>query len=62
MPTLDPNSSDDRSPLVEAGLALAILAAKTATVAFAVDAFANADTPRLRGKAIRTRADRKSVV
>jgi hypothetical protein len=56
MPALDPSSSDDRSPLVEVGLAVAILAAKTATVAFAIDAFANADTPRLRGKAIRTRA------
>lgn len=33
-----------------------ILAAKAATVACAVDAFVNADSPRLRGKAIRTRA------
>jgi hypothetical protein len=56
MPNLEPHTSDDRSPTVEAGLAVAILAAKTATVAFAIDAFANADAPRLRGKAIRTRA------
>jgi hypothetical protein len=33
-----------------------ILAAKAATLACAVDAFVNADSPRLRGKAIRTRA------
>jgi hypothetical protein len=45
-----------RSPLVESALSAAIIAAKTATVAFAIDAFVNADTPRLRGKAIRTRA------
>jgi hypothetical protein len=56
VPTLYPHPSDQRSPLVEAALAVAIVAAKTATVAFAVDAFANADSPRLRGKAIRTRA------
>lgn len=45
-----------RSPLVEAGLAAAILVARAATVAFAIDAFRNANSPRLRGKAIRTRA------
>jgi hypothetical protein len=45
-----------RSPLVEASLAAAIVAAKAATVACAIDAFANAESPRLRGKAIRTRA------
>jgi hypothetical protein len=45
-----------RSPLVESALLAAIIATKTATVAFAIDAFVNADTPRLRGKAIRTRA------
>ena len=45
-----------RSPLLESALSVAIVAAKTATVAFAVDAFVNADSPRLRGKAIRTRA------
>ena len=47
---------DARAPLIESGLAVAIAAAKTATIAFAIDAFANADSPRLRGKAIRTRA------
>ena len=46
----------ERSPAVEAGLAVAIVAAKAATVAFAIDAFLHADSPRLRGKAIRTRA------
>lgn len=45
-----------RSPSVEMALSVAVLAAKTATMAFAIDAFVNADTPRLRGKAIRTRA------
>ena len=56
MPTEDPPSDDERSPLVEFALAVAIVVAKAATVAFAMDAFANADSPRLRGKAIRTRA------
>jgi hypothetical protein len=45
-----------RSPLVESALSAAIVATKAATVAFAIDAFVNADSPRLRGKAIRTRA------
>jgi hypothetical protein len=45
-----------RSPRVESALAVAIAIGKASTVAFAVDAFANADTPRLRGKGIRTRA------
>ena len=45
-----------RSPLVESVLSVAIVATKAATVAFAIDAFVNADSPRLRGKAIRTRA------
>jgi hypothetical protein len=48
--------SAERSPLVEAALSVAIVATKAATVAFAVDAFVNADSPRLQGKAIRTRA------
>ena len=56
MPTVIREPSEERSPVVEAALAVAIVAAKMATVAFAVDAFVNADTPRLRGKAIRTRA------
>src|SRR3954465_2783862 len=45
-----------RSPRVESALTVAILVSKASTVAFAVDAFVNADTPRLRGKGIRTRA------
>jgi hypothetical protein len=48
--------ADTRSPFVETVLAGAIVLSKTATVAFAIDAFAHADSPRLRGKAIRTRA------
>ena len=56
MPTVNPHSTEGHSPLVDSALVVAIVAAKTATVAFAVDAFANAETPRLRGKAIRTRA------
>ena len=46
----------ERSPILEAALTAAIVVAKGATVAFAIDAFMHADTPRLRGKAIRTRA------
>jgi uncharacterized membrane protein YfcA len=42
--------------VVEAGLAAAIVVTKAMTLAFAVDAFVNADSPRLRGKAIRSRA------
>src|SRR6187402_470454 len=56
MPTVKAGTSEERSPLVETSLVVAIAAAKAATVAFAVDAFVNAETPRLRGKAIRTRA------
>ena len=56
MATHDPGSNDERSPLAESALAVTIVAAKTATLAFAVDAFKNAESPRLRGKAIRTRA------
>ena len=40
----------------DAALTAAIVATKAATIGFAVDAFLNADSPRLRGKAIRTRA------
>lgn len=46
----------ERSPLVEKGTAAAIVVAKSLTAAFAIDAFLNANSPRLRGKAIRTRA------
>lgn len=48
--TIRPPSWLDRA------LDASILAAKAATLACAVDAFVNADSPRLRGKAIRTRA------
>lgn len=41
---------------LDRALEIAIVAAKTATIACAIDGFVNADTPRLRGKAIRTRA------
>jgi len=40
----------------DAALTAAIVATKAATIGFAVDAFLHADSPRLRGKAIRTRA------
>ncbi|HEX5148867.1 MAG TPA: hypothetical protein VFW02_07285 [Candidatus Limnocylindrales bacterium] len=46
----------ERSPLVETALSTAIVIAKGLTVAFAIDAFMNANSKRLRGKAIRTRA------
>jgi len=52
----DSLASTSRSPLVESALSVVLVAAKTATVAFAIDAFVNAGSPRLRGKAIRTRA------
>ena len=55
----DPDDDTDlprRSPVVETTLAVAIAAAKTATVACAVYALLNADSPKLRGKGIRTRA------
>jgi hypothetical protein len=45
-----------RSPVVENLLAALIAVAKIATVIFAIDAFVNANSRRLRGKAIRTRA------
>src|SRR3954469_13487001 len=56
MPTERSAANLERSPRVEAALGVAILVGKASTLAFAVDAFVNADTPRLRGKAIRTRA------
>ena len=40
----------------DAAIGALTLAAKAATIACAVDAFVNADSPRLRGKAIRLRA------
>jgi hypothetical protein len=41
---------------LDRALDVAIVAAKAATIACAIDGFVNADSPRLRGKAIRTRA------
>jgi hypothetical protein len=41
---------------LDRALEAAILAAKAATIACAIDGFVNASSPRLRGKAIRTRA------
>jgi hypothetical protein len=41
---------------LDRALEAAIIAAKAATVACAIDGFVNADTPRLRGKGIRARA------
>ena len=55
-PTTPAARTTNRSPLVEAGTTAAIVVTKLLTAAFAVDAFLNADSPRLRGKAIRTRA------
>ena len=43
-------------PRLDAAIAAITLAAKAVTVACAIDAILNADSPRLRGKAIRTRA------
>jgi hypothetical protein len=43
-------------PWLDRVLEAAILATKAATLACAIDGFLNANTPRLRGKAIRTRA------
>jgi hypothetical protein len=51
-----PTAEDERNPIVESALTAAIVVAKAATIGFAVDAFVNADSARLRGKAIRTRA------
>jgi hypothetical protein len=49
-------SRGPRSPLVESALTVAIVATKAATVACAIDAFVNAGSARLEGKAIRLRA------
>ena len=54
--TTGSEATTERSPLVETGLATAIVVAKAATIAFAIDAFLNHGSQRLRGKAIRTRA------
>lgn len=43
-------------PRLDAAITAATIAAKAATIGFAIDAVLNSDSPRLRGKAIRTRA------
>jgi hypothetical protein len=56
-PLNSPSSAGQRrSPATETALSAAIVATKALTIGFALDALVNADTPRLRGKAIRTRA------
>jgi hypothetical protein len=45
-----------RSPVAESFLSAAIVVTKALTIGFAIDAVINARSPRLRGKAIRTRA------
>lgn len=54
--TLPSGAGQPRSPVAERALSAAIIAAKALTIGFAIDAAVNADSPRLRGKAIRTRA------
>ncbi len=48
--------SVDQPPWLNRALDAAIVATKGLTIACAIDGYLNADTPRLRGKAIRTRA------
>jgi hypothetical protein len=52
----DADADAPAHPRLDAALAAVTLAAKAATIVCAVDALLNADSPRLRGKAIRTRA------
>jgi hypothetical protein len=63
-PTTSPDRTNEARPRLaftpppwfERALGAAIVAVKSATVACAIDALVNADTPRLRGKAMRARA------
>jgi hypothetical protein len=55
-PRADVQSDSPANPRLDAILGAVTMAAKAATIACAVDALLNADSPRLRGKAIRTRA------
>ena len=55
-PRADVLSDSPANPRLDALLGAVTMAAKAATIACAVDALLNADSPRLRGKAIRTRA------
>jgi len=55
-PRADAPADAPAHPRLDAALAAVTLAAKAAAIVCAVDALLNADSPRLRGKAIRTRA------
>ncbi len=55
-PTVDPTSYLKRTSAGDRALDAVTLAAKAATVGFGIDALLHSDEPRLRGKAIRTRA------
>jgi hypothetical protein len=56
VPRVDPKVEATAQPRLDAALAAVTVAAKALTIVCAVDALLNADSPRLRGKAIRTRA------
>jgi hypothetical protein len=55
-PTTDPPADAPAHPRLDAAITTITVAAKVLTVACAIDAVLNSDSPRLRGKAIRTRA------
>ncbi len=55
-PVPDPRLAFRPPSWFDRALDVAIVATKAATIACAIDGFVNADSPRLRGKAIRTRA------
>jgi hypothetical protein len=54
--TVDPNAYRKRTSPGDRVLDVVTIAAKAATVGFGIDALLHSDRPRLRGKAIRTRA------
>lgn len=56
VPRADRKVEPTARPRLDAALAAATIAAKAITIVCAIDALLNADSPRLRGKAIRTRA------
>ena len=55
-PAVSPRFAFEPPPWMDRALEAAIVASKAATVACAIDAIVNADTPRLRGKGLRLRA------
>ena len=55
-PAVSPRFAFRPPPWMDRALDAAIVASKAATVACAIDAIVNADTPRLRGKGLRLRA------